>query len=352
MAKTPNIRQMKNAVDAQKKVARMAGGGSMKSMADSASSAWNEYKQNNPEIALALSFMPVAAQLTAAAEFNDALNKKDPTAAGMAAIQAIPAGGLLKAMNLVKEAKAIKNSANGMIDVAKSAMANAPVSERMQSMATGLADKASKYKNEALANYGQAAAATASDAGNVAEYLQGNVGGMANGGQVEPSMDAMKAALTLGNGYAEGGQVDVTSVGANEAPDLEVKTFIPQGGEMNMGGVDLDPVQQGTQLMKAPEPQDGVPNQNAPQQVDQFGQPQMQPQPNMLGGNQPPQIAPHPMPPQPASNILQMTKQGQAMAALKPQGPALPQMAHGGKVKGTMSLDAMKYALTNTKKAK
>lgn len=153
--------------------------------------------------------------------------------------------------------------------------------------------------------------------------------------------------------FADGGTVDITSVGANEAPDLDVKVAVPLGGDMNMGGVDLDPVQHGTQFMPTPQPQQGVPNQNAPQMENGFGQPQMPQHPNLVAGNQPPQINPPAMPPQPASNILQMTRQGQSMAALKPQAQSLPQMAQGGKVKGTMpNIDAMRLALTKTKKAK
>jgi hypothetical protein len=120
---------------------------------------------------------------------------------------------------------------------------------------------------------------------------------------------------------ANGGQVDVTSIGVNEAPNMDVKAFFPprpaQGNILPVGGIQ--------QAQQAPlQPQQPP---QAPQQAP--GQPPMQP-------NQPGQQLR-----QPPSNILQMTPQGQAMSAIKP-----PQMARGGQV----DRDTMMLALMNRNK--
>lgn len=136
-------------------------------------------------------------------------------------------------------------------------------------------------------------------------------------------------------GYADGGGVDIAEIGVEEAPNLPVKAYSPfamdQSQGMPFGGVDMNPQQQGQQLMT----QQSV--QNAQQDMQQQ-QPNMQP----------------PAPKQAGSNILQMTPQGQAMAAMRPTlAPAKPAgMKRGGKV--TMpSTDGMRYALTmKSKKAK
>ena len=124
---------------------------------------------------------------------------------------------------------------------------------------------------------------------------------------------------------ADGGQVDVQSIGVNEAPNMDVKAFFPprpaQGGMLPVGGIQQAPMQ--------PQPQPGMPGQ--PQQP---GQPPMQPNQPMPGQQlQRPQQQPQQQP----SNILQMTRQGQAMSAIKP-----PQMARGGHVdRDTMMLELM-----------
>jgi ADP-Ribosyltransferase in polyvalent proteins len=132
-------------------------------------------------------------------------------------------------------------------------------------------------------------------------------------------------------GYADGGNVDIAEIGVNEAPNLPVKAYSPFANDdqdgMPFGGVDLNDKQSGQQLM-------------SPMQIKQLQAPA-------------PQAPQTPSAPQPAgSNILQMTKQGQAMAAMRPTGPTPAGMKRGGKV--TMpSTDGMRYALTvKSKKAK
>lgn len=136
-------------------------------------------------------------------------------------------------------------------------------------------------------------------------------------------------------GYADGGNVDVAEIGVEEAPNLPVKAYSPfalDGDvEMPFGGVDMDPTQQGGQLMS----QQSM--QNAQQGMQQ----------------QQPMGAPPAPKPQAGSNILQMTKQGQAMAAMRPTPMPKPAgMKRGGKVT-IPSTDSMRYALTvKSKKAK
>lgn len=116
---------------------------------------------------------------------------------------------------------------------------------------------------------------------------------------------------------ADGGQVDVQSIGVEEAPNMDVKMYFPprpaQGSMLPVGGI-----QQAQQAPMQPPPP--MPNQPQPQQ---------QPSPAPIQTGQPP------------SNILQMTPQGQAMNAIKP-----PQMARGGKV----DRDTMMFALMNRNK--
>lgn len=137
-------------------------------------------------------------------------------------------------------------------------------------------------------------------------------------------------------GYADGGNVDIAEIGVEEAPNLPVKAYSPFNydgtDEMPFGGVDMNSQQPGQQLMSQ-------------QQVQEAQQPAQQPL-------MPQGAAPRP---QAGSNILQMTPQGKAMAAMKPPMPmpAKPAgMKRGGKV--TMpSTDGMRYALTvKSKKAK
>ena len=145
-------------------------------------------------------------------------------------------------------------------------------------------------------------------------------GHYAEGGEVkadEPSHDEMLAHVMLH------GMSSLKDVGANEAPNLQVKTYVPQGPGpgMPVGGVDFQPQVKGQQMLP------GQPGQPP----GQLGQP---PQGGPAPGGAPGQ-PPAPAPGGPQSNILQMTPQGQAMAAMKASPPPQQPMAkkRGGTVK-------------------
>ncbi len=146
----------------------------------------------------------------------------------------------------------------------------------------------------------------------IPRYDEGGIIHKAEGGSMNLTTNQMRAAL-MGKSNTTS-LSNLQSVGANEAPSLPVKSFIsPHGrsdnGTMPVGGVDENVMQPGQQMMP----------QQAPQQSP--GQPQPgQPQ----AGAQPQQGQPQP-PQGPQSNILSMTPQGQAMAAMRPTG-----MADGG----------------------
>jgi hypothetical protein len=156
-------------------------------------------------------------------------------------------------------------------------------------------------------------------------HKEGGIIHKAVGGQVQPSMNQMRAELM---GKKPVSLSDLSTIGAKEAPSMNVKAYVPpSGGELPVGGVsmgdqplpiggvDMSQGQGGQQLMPA-----GM----APPQ----GQPQGQPpqaggMPSPLGAGAPPK--------QPPSNILQMTPQGQALNAMSPpQAPA--RMADGGSI--------------------
>jgi hypothetical protein len=148
-------------------------------------------------------------------------------------------------------------------------------------------------------------------------YQEGGIIRKAEGGNVQIPVDQMRQQL-----MAAGKQLpDITQIGAQEAPNMPVKSFvIPNNGAqgpMPMGGVDMNPSQPGQQMLPANALQ---PNPLTPQQP----QPPAGPAPQGNG------------------NILQMTPQGQTMAALSgsPQGnlPQAPKMATGG---GVTSLGSM-----------
>ena len=150
--------------------------------------------------------------------------------------------------------------------------------------------------------------------------------------QVMPLYLARRKKLV---GKADGGAVDIAEIGVEEAPNLPVKAYSPFNfdgtDDMPFGGVDLDPMQQGKQLLSP----NTMQTAQQPAQQPPMGQPPAQPQAG--------------------SNILQMTPQGKAMAAMKPTGPA-PAKPAGMKVGGKVTMpstDGMRYALTvKSKKAK
>jgi len=146
----------------------------------------------------------------------------------------------------------------------------------------------------------------------------------AAGGTV-PSIDQMRMELDNKTRFA--GLSQLQSIGVNEAPSLGVKAYVPpQGrpdnGEPPVGGVDMSVFQPGQQLMP-------------PQQSQQPQQPGQAPQ-GMPGADGQP-----PMGPKGGGNILQMTPQGQALAAIgggkQPQQQP-QQLAEGGQVDGSDTL--------------
>lgn len=204
--------------------------------------------------------------------------------------------------------------------------------------------------------------------------------GKAEGGSIEPSQDEMLAHIMLHKadggaiqpdsangdstdlGYYEGGPSDAagmdpmqyragggsirpatpTHIGVDEAPAMPVKLYMPPGfGEdsMPVGGVDFQPEAPGQQMLP------GQPEQ--PQQGQAPGQPG---QPGQPPGAQMPQMGQAPaLPPTggagaptgPQSNILQMTRQGQAMSAMRATPPGMPKMAKGGH----LTIEQMRAAL-------
>jgi hypothetical protein len=128
------------------------------------------------------------------------------------------------------------------------------------------------------------------------------------------SHDDMLAHVMLHK--ANGGSVrhEPTDIGVDEASDMMVKRYMPAGvsdgqGNIPVGGVDLNPNEGGQQF--APPPQQGQPPQGAQGQPP-AGMPPTGPQ--APAGPQDPAGPP--------SNILNMTRQGQAMAAMKAPVPA------------------------------
>jgi len=143
------------------------------------------------------------------------------------------------------------------------------------------------------------------------------------------------------------------SIGANEAPSMGIKAYVPTSGsrdaghmpvggidtamgDLPVGGIDMSKQQPGQQLMPnaPPAPAGAQPGMNQVPRGDKI--------PTMDGTGMPP--SPNSNPNQMGSNILSMTPQGQAMAALKPQG-----LAKGGSAK---SVNDMKAELAAKKSIK
>ena len=170
----------------------------------------------------------------------------------------------------------------------------------------------------------------------------------AEGGAVSPSgpnIAQMRLSLMKMN------PANLKNMGVNESIDVDPKLYMPPetqtgafpppGGVatpsgMPIGGVDMSQMQPGQQLM----PQSNMQPQGGPQQPQEApqGQPGMQPPQGMPG-------APGQPPMGPQSSILQMTPQGQTLAALgggQTQAPKPPGMAKGGSAK---SVEDMKREL-------
>lgn len=145
--------------------------------------------------------------------------------------------------------------------------------------------------------------------------------------------------------YADGGEVNIQTVGVNEAPDMDIKEYVrPEAGAPSGG------VPQIAELMQPPEAVQPPEMMQPPVPPPSMGKGSVGQTPGQ--GSAPMGMPPGSMPPDatkppPQSNILQMTQQGQALAALKP-----PQaLKAGGKV--TMpNMDAMQFMLQNAKRFK
>jgi hypothetical protein len=161
------------------------------------------------------------------------------------------------------------------------------------------------------------------------------VRGYAEGGKAEPDLDEMRLANTLRKPKKA---LDIRSVGVDEAPDMAVKTYVSPGlgkaTTLPIGGVDFAPMMPGQQLA----PGAGTPGQPQPPQQGGPGGPGEAPPAGPPGSEVPmggpaPGVAPVGQSPQtPQSNILAMTRQGQALRALTPVLPPPIKKAVGGVV--------------------
>ena len=171
------------------------------------------------------------------------------------------------------------------------------------------------------------------------QYMRGGVVHKAEGGAVLP-IEIIKAQMM----DRFKGLSQLQSIGANEAPSLGVKAYVPTAGspdanrmpvggidtsqgDLPVGGIDMSKQQAGHQLM--PQGMDQPPQAGMEQGMGQMPAGDKMP---MLGG----------MPEEPsanlnqgASNILSMTPQGQAMSAMRPQS-----LAKGGSAKSVNDMKA------------
>lgn len=152
----------------------------------------------------------------------------------------------------------------------------------------------------------------------------------AEGGAVLP-IEQIKAQMM--NKFK--GLSSLQSIGAEEAPSLGIKAYVPtvgrpDNGQMPVGGVDTSrgalPVG-GIDMSKMDPGHQLMPNQPPAPAGMQQGMDQVP-----MGDKNPMGSTP---PPQGGSNILSMTPQGQAMSAMKPQG-----LAKGGSAKSTADMKA------------
>ena len=160
-------------------------------------------------------------------------------------------------------------------------------------------------------------------------YKTGGVIHKAEGGNVQPTIEQMRMALQNKSTFPKYG---IQSIGANEAPDMSPKYYIQpnRDGNLGVGGVDMDNITPGMQLVKQE-----IPNMNPPNS------------PNAPQAPQSPLGAP-PSPQGGQSNILNLTPQGQALSAMTP--PQTPQgLAKGGTPK---SVEDMKAELSKKKTEK
>ena len=149
--------------------------------------------------------------------------------------------------------------------------------------------------------------------------------GFADGGEVkhEANQDEMMAHVMLSKGKPA--LISLKSIGADEAPNMPIKEYVSPGGGKGLpvGGVDFQPENPGQQMMPGQPPGAPPPPPGAPPQ----GGPAPQGAPSPLSAPGPLAAAAQ----GPQSNILNMTRQGQAMQAMRAT-PPMPRMAMGGRI--------------------
>ncbi len=175
------------------------------------------------------------------------------------------------------------------------------------------------------------------------QYQRGGVIYKAEGGNVQPTKAQMLMKLRGHN------PIEMKNIGIEEAPNMSPKMYVspesvrqPSGmpspggvatpSGMPIGGIDLNRIQPGQQLM--PQQQGQMPGQGP--QGPQGGLPQQQPPQAPQQGPQGPQ----------GGNILQLTPQGRALGALggpQPPRPQAPGLAKGGQP----SVEQMKQELSS-----
>ena len=171
------------------------------------------------------------------------------------------------------------------------------------------------------------------------QYMRGGVVHKAEGGAVLP-IEQMRNELMNKTRFSSLSQLQ--NIGAEEAPSLNIKAYVPpmgrpdngqipvggvntSQGNLPVGGIDMNQQQQGQQLMPNAPPtppgtQPGMDQVPMGDKIPTIDSTTNAPAPNFSpgkdGSNQKPPIQ---------SNILSMTPQGQAMKAMQPQG-----LANGG----------------------
>jgi len=208
----------------------------------------------------------------------------------------------------------------------------------IRNMALGALEKRNEgisqlLDNETLDRYGKYMLARDKKL-RTGHYADGGAVGGEEHHDHEPNHDEMLAHVMLH------GMSSLKDVGANEAPNMKVKTYAPPSGGPGfpVGGVDFQPETKGQQMLP------GQPGQPP-------GQPGQPPAPGGPQGGPPPGAPgqpPAPAPGAPRSNILQMTPQGQAMSAMRatpPPGMPPPKMAGGGST--TPSVEEMRRAIAS-----
>lgn len=134
---------------------------STENIADKATAAWSAFKQEQPELALALSILPVTGQLAAATEYYGAMRRGDTGEAVLAATQFVPIVG--KGLRALPVMKRDAESASQLIG----RFAEAKIGHNGETLRE-ITDAA--YKRASV-NAGEAASGAVSAVTNFGEYL-------------------------------------------------------------------------------------------------------------------------------------------------------------------------------------